>query len=227
MITTTTQGIYSGVCLSTARPTTPYLGQVIFETDTNKMKVWLGSVWSDGYTHVYTPPSFDYDSLATVTVPVGGQSTVTFSSIPSTYKHLQVRAISRTTFAGPATGVNARLNSDTGSNYASHQLYSTGAFVDKYALSSQSSMSIATSIGSTGLASAFGVFVLDIFDYANTNKNTTVRSLLGKDLNGSGEASLYSGVWMNSSAVTTLTILPSDASNFAEYSSFALYGIKG
>ena len=50
MITTTTQGIYAGVCLSTARPTTPYLGQMIYETDTNKLKVWLGSNWSDGQT---------------------------------------------------------------------------------------------------------------------------------------------------------------------------------
>ena len=50
-ITTTTQGIAAGVCLSTARPTNPYLGQVIFETDTGKMKAWLGSSWSNGYTH--------------------------------------------------------------------------------------------------------------------------------------------------------------------------------
>lgn len=50
-ITTTTQGIQTGVCLSTARPSNPYLGQVIFETDTNLMKVWLGSAWSTGFAH--------------------------------------------------------------------------------------------------------------------------------------------------------------------------------
>ena len=224
-VTTTTQGIRHGVCLSTARPVNPYLGQVIFETDTNKMKVWLGSNWSDGFTHVYTPPS-DFDSIATVTVAAGGQSTITFSSIPSTYKHLQVRAICRTTFAGIATGINARFNSDTGSNYALHQLYGDGA-TGSYGASSQSSMSIGTTIGSTGLANAFGVFVFDILDYENTNKHKTVRSLLGKDLNGSGQAALYSGVWLNSSAVNTITILPSDGSDFTQYSSFALYGIKG
>ena len=185
------------------------------------------STYTSSWFGLGNPLSGDFQSIATTTVGVGGSPTVTFSSIPSTYKHLQVRAISRTTFAGPATGLNARFNSDTGSNYALHQLYGTGAIAAAYALSSQSSMSIATAIGSTGLASAFGVFVLDILDYANTNKHKTVRSLVGKDLNGSGEASLYSGVWLNSSAVTTLTILTADGSNFAQYSSFALYGIKG
>jgi hypothetical protein len=172
-------------------------------------------------------PKGDYESIATVTVGSGGQATVEFTGIASTYKHLQVRAICRTTFAGPATGVNARFNSDTGSNYALHQLYGTGASAFAYAASSQSSISISTTIGSTGLVSAFGVFVLDILDYTNTNKHKTVRSLVGKDLNGSGEVALYSGVWLNSASVTTLTILPSDGSNFAQYSQFALYGIKG
>jgi hypothetical protein len=168
-----------------------------------------------------------FESIATVTVGAGGSSTITFSSIPATYKHLQVRAISRTTFAGPATGINARFNSDTGSNYALHQLYGDGSSAASYAASAQSSMSISTTIGSTGLANAFGVFILDILDYGNINKHKTVRCLVGKELNGSGQAALYSSVWLNSSAVTTLTILPSDGSNFSQYSSFALYGIRG
>lgn len=47
-ITTTTQGIAAGVCLSTARPTNPYLGQIIYETDTNLLRAWSGSAWSTG-----------------------------------------------------------------------------------------------------------------------------------------------------------------------------------
>lgn len=41
---------YNGVCTSTTRPESPYVGQMIYETDTNKLKVWLGSNWSDGQT---------------------------------------------------------------------------------------------------------------------------------------------------------------------------------
>lgn len=34
-----------GVCTSTTRPTVPYVGQLIFETDTNRLVVWNGSSW--------------------------------------------------------------------------------------------------------------------------------------------------------------------------------------
>ena len=43
-----------GVCTSSTRPASPYVGQTIFETDTNKMKVWLGSNWSSGTLHEIT-----------------------------------------------------------------------------------------------------------------------------------------------------------------------------
>jgi len=47
-ISATTQGQKSGVCTSSTRPQSPYVGQMIFETDTNLLKVWLGSAWSSG-----------------------------------------------------------------------------------------------------------------------------------------------------------------------------------
>ena len=37
--------IKPGVCTSATRPASPYEGQVIFETDTDKMLVWNGSSW--------------------------------------------------------------------------------------------------------------------------------------------------------------------------------------
>jgi hypothetical protein len=37
---------------------------------------------------------------------------------------------------------------------------------------------------------------------------------------------LSSGVWINTTAVNAVTVIPYGG-NFAEYSSFALYGIKG
>jgi hypothetical protein len=40
----------NGVCTSTTRPEAPYVGQMIYETDTNLLKVWLGSAWSSGQT---------------------------------------------------------------------------------------------------------------------------------------------------------------------------------
>lgn len=81
--------------------------------------------------------------------------------------------------------------------------------------------------GSTATASVFGVGVMDILDYTNTNKYTTTRILGGADINGTGRTVLGSGLWMNTAAVSTLTIITDNASTFSQYSSFALYGIKG
>jgi hypothetical protein len=47
-ISATTKGMKPGVCTSSTRPQSPYVGQMIFETDTNKLKIWLGSYWSSG-----------------------------------------------------------------------------------------------------------------------------------------------------------------------------------
>jgi hypothetical protein len=38
-------GVRPGVCTSTTRPTAPYTGQIIYETDVKAMSVWNGSAW--------------------------------------------------------------------------------------------------------------------------------------------------------------------------------------
>ena len=70
--------------------------------------------------------------------------------------------------------------------------------------------------------------IFDILDYTNTNKNTTTRALTGNETNGTaGQAILFSsGNWRNTAAITSILIYPSSG-NFSQYSSFALYGIKG
>jgi len=44
-ISNLTQGLRPGICTSTTRPTAPYEGQAIYETDTDKVLVWNGSAW--------------------------------------------------------------------------------------------------------------------------------------------------------------------------------------
>jgi hypothetical protein len=77
-------------------------------------------------------------------------------------------------------------------------------------------------------ANIFSGFVIDILDYANTNKYKTIRYLSGYDANGSGRVGLGSGSWRSTSAVTSITLQGLEySSNYKQYSSFALYGIKG
>ena len=76
-------------------------------------------------------------------------------------------------------------------------------------------------------ANAFAVCVIDILDYANGNKYKTIRTIGGYDINGGGQEGLFSNLWKNTNAITDITIKVVGGSNFAQYSSFALYGIKG
>ena len=167
----------------------------------------------------------DYESIQTVTVGAGGSSTVTFTSIPSTYSHLQIRAISKDSRGFANTGFNIRLNSDSSSNYSVHNLEGDGGGSAVAGGSANvTQIGIGNSSGGTN-ANIFGAQIIDILDYANTNKYKTVKTLGGHDQNGSGFIGLYSGNWRSTSAVTSITIIPLVA-NIQQYSSFALYGIK-
>lgn len=168
-----------------------------------------------------------YESIATVTVGAGGSSSISFTSIPSTFKHLQIRMLGRSSrSANEGYGV-VRFNSDTGSNYSYHSLEGNGSTA---AAGGSGSVNYPTLIffpaASRG-ASIFGGGVLDVLDYQNTNKNKTIRVLDGYDSNGAGYITFQSGAWYNTNAITSITITEFNGNNFVEYSQFALYGIKG
>jgi hypothetical protein len=167
-------------------------------------------------------PAFNpssYESIASLTGN-GSATSLTFSSIPSTYTHLQIRAIGR-----DSSGY-IRFNSDTGANYSRHQLRGNGAAASAAGAASQNEMFGFDFTETGNLADTYGVGIVDIHDYASTSKYKTIRSFTGKDLNGSGNVYLYSGLWMSTSAISSITIYsPSAAPTTA--STFALYGIKG
>ena len=162
-----------------------------------------------------------YESIATVTVGSGGTSTITFSSIPSTYKHLQIRGISKTS-ATSGGSIGMTFNADTASNYSMHGLTGNGSSASAYGFSDTK---IYIGYGAQD-TTYFNAIIIDVLDYADTNKYKTSRNLMGLDTNGGGIVGLLSGSWRSTSAVSTITLTPQSA-NFAEYSSFALYGIKG
>jgi hypothetical protein len=165
----------------------------------------------------------DYESIASTTVGSGGVANVTFSSIPSTYKHLQLRYIIRNEAASDTVLLNFN-NDSTNANYAKHQLRGSGSAASAVGQASiVPELPTAPYLGIT--ANVYNATVVDILDYANTNKNTTLRSLGGYDANGSGWIWLTSGLWMNTAAVSTIKIY-AESGDINEYSSFALYGIK-
>ena len=168
-----------------------------------------------------------YASIATTTLTTATAS-VTFSSIPATYTHLQLRGIGRSaqSGAGNNNGIYARFNSDSGANYAFHFLSGNGTAASAAGVATQTELFVNAANPRGGdTASAYSAQVIDILDYANTNKYKTVRALTGDDLNGSGIVRLFSGLWMSATAISSITLTMEG--NFETYSQFALYGVKG
>lgn len=163
-------------------------------------------------------------SIETVTLG-SAQSSVTFSNISQTYTHLQLRMMIKGNTAN-TNNTQIQFNSDTATNYSWHYLRGTGAVAQSSAGATQSGMQIGNH-PSTAVSNAFAVFVVDILDYKDTNKFKNIKSLSGYDLNNTdGAVVLYSGNWRSTSAISTIRIFPG-ADSFGQYSSFALYGIKG
>ena len=188
----------------------------------------IGAITAGLFSEAGAPASINsFESIATVTVGSGGQSSISFTSIPSTYKHLQVRAIGRTTDSGVVDSTIAwRFNSDSGANYTLHLLIGDGSSASAYAGTGRDNAS-AYLAGAGASANVFGASIMDILDYTNGNKYKTVRSLFGTDTNGAGgRVMLDSNLWLNTAAITSISATPVTGS-FVQYSSFALYGIKG
>jgi hypothetical protein len=200
----------------------------VYKFSTNSLKTPLKySSWLAGNS-VFVPwePAGAYDSIATTTLSTATAS-VTFSSIPQTYTHLQIRAIARGTSTVDSWVMSC--NSDTTTNYNSHYLYGNGTSISTATQGNAAYMFMGSMPTSSSTANSFGSAVVDILDYTSVNKKKTLRSLTGQDNNGSGGMVLFSGIWFNTpAAISTLTLFPNASTgNFAQYSSFALYGIKG
>ena len=163
-----------------------------------------------------------YESIATVTVGAGGSSSITFSSIPSTYTHLQIRLFAKSTTAGTG-GTVTSITFNGNAMTKNHYLYANGSTV----VSGVGASGDTNNTPTAGFTSIFSAGIIDILDYTNTNKNKTLRALGGYDYNSAGEMALYSNLYAtNTNAITSIVLSPLSG-NFAQYSSFALYGIKG
>jgi hypothetical protein len=182
----------------------------------------LGIYASQISGHLFAP-SGAYDSIATVS-GTGSSGTITFSSIPQNYTHLEIRQISRVTVA--SSDCNIRFNGDTSTNYSWHRLMGNGSAASAAAGVSNSYIELPATAYSSLLANAYGSSVTSILDYANTNKFKTVRSLGGFEDNSSGLVLFCSGNWRSTSAVTSISLITGSGS-WTTDTQFALYGIKG
>ncbi len=173
-----------------------------------------------------------YESIATVTVGSTAQAAIEFTSIPQTYKHLQIRSVSRKDGSQTgAPGLAMIFNGDDNESYNAHYLqfgfYNTVS--DAYSSNvARANMNAMYSAGGGQTANVFAPGIFDILDYTNTSKYKTVRSISGPSSNVNASDLDYiilgGGLWRSTSAINSIKI---SLNNFVQHSQFALYGIKG
>jgi len=180
----------------------------------------------------FVPANEPYQSIATTTVssPV---ATVTFSSIPATFTHLQLRVVSKTTdTAVGEDSTNLYFNADTTyTNYRSHWIRGNGTSISASTIQASGYNIYAGIIPTSGSGQTgyFGASVIDILDYTNTNKFKTVRTFNGDNMMNVSYnfIGFYTSLWKSTAAITDITFTVPGGTNYAQYSKFALYGIKG
>lgn len=173
--------------------------------------------YQDVWDGVSSIPSTDYELITRTTLNAYSDE-VSFTSIPQTYKHLQVRLTT------PGTGawwLVTRINGNTSSaNYTSRGSYTNGSSVSGMGFGTGTvGFTYTALIEGDGLLSA----IIDYVDYTSTSKNKNIRCLWGSDRNGSGNAGFHTGSFYQAGAVTAVNIYGAFNAN----ATFALYGIKG
>lgn len=174
------------------------------------------SAASSGVSGTVIPPDA-FESIATATL-TGGTS-ASFTSIPSSYQHLQIRVNAKTAISG--ADIIMKFNNDTGNNYAFHYLRGDGASASASGAFSDGYVYITPTNGTY-----YATAIIDIHDYASTSKHKTSKIFSGYDSNGSGWNALRSGLWMSTSAINRIDFTIG-GTTFSTGTTFALYGIKG
>lgn len=180
-----------------------------------------------GFTAGAGGPGPAFELIATTLISSTTSGGVTFSSIPATYTHLQARFV---TFADNGYPLVIRFNGDTSSIYSEHDL--TG---------NRSSVTSTSTSGTSGtFAYIFGnraqhnggttipaVGIVDILDYANTNKYKTARTFSGIVNSSTYEVGLWSANWRSTSAITSVSFNALAGWNFYSGTRISLYGVRG
>jgi len=160
---------------------------------------------------------------STVTVGSGGAATIDFTSIPATFTDLIVKVSARPTTGG-ATQLKIQYNSTGGTAYSDRTIEGAGSGTPSSFARSAQAFIFATAADTT-TASTFGNAELYIPNYAgSTAKSVSIDSVTEANVTGAYMV-LVAGLSTNTAAINAIN-LTLNATNFAQYSTATLYGIK-
>jgi hypothetical protein len=167
-----------------------------------------------------------YVKIASVSVGSGGQASMDFNSIPATYTDLLIKISTRIVATSDFPALVLRFNGSSAANYSTRWLLGSGSAASSGSSSAGTSMRLGNTDGSLQTASTFGNFEVYIPNYAgSTNKSVSVDAVSENNATA-GYQNLVAGLWSNTAAITSISLLEITPLNIAQYSTATLYGIK-
>jgi hypothetical protein len=161
-----------------------------------------------------------YKPIATTTLGSAAAS-ITFNSIPATYTDLLIIGHTRYTSTNTGQGLGIRFNGDTTNDYSFSILEGNGTAASSYRVTNTSSGAIGAV--ANGNQTSLSVVTIHVNNYSNS---TTDKTYLGRQ-SGPSFVQQITGLWRDSSAINSITILASGtATNIDTGSTFTIYGIK-
>lgn len=155
----------------------------------------------------------------------GASGVIDFTSIPATYTHLQIRYTAKNTSTN--ADLNITFNNVTSASYARHHLVGNTTALASAAVSSTSNISLLDAVAPSTTANVTANGVIDILDYANANKNKTLRAMYGLVQAYTTSRIYLASGFLNSTTAISSIKLTASGNNFSTVSRFSLYGIKG
>jgi hypothetical protein len=162
----------------------------------------------------------NYEAIATVTVGSGGAADIEFTSIPGTYTDLAIKLSVRTGFAGVADDMLLTLNGSA-SGFSNRYIYGNGSSV--FSATAYGNL-VGNPVGSTATANTFSNIEIYFPNYASSNEKSYSVDSVSENNATAANAFIIAGKNTTVSAITSLSVAGS--SNFVEYSTATLYGIK-
>jgi len=163
-----------------------------------------------------------FELISSTTVGSGGATTITFSSIPSTYTDLCVKLSVRSDSASfREVWINPNGSS---SNGTARILYASGSAAACYTSTRYQVFGAVNPTGSTSNTFSSIDFYIPTYN-ASTNKSLSSDGV-GENNGTEAYAEITAALWSSSSAITSLDIVLAASAKFAQYSTAYLYGVK-
>jgi len=170
------------------------------------------------------PVALDSFELIATAFGTGSNSTINFESISQDYKHLQIH------FTGASSAATdrdlwLRFNGVSTTVYGWQRVAANGADTVGGGNQITNQIVLGSALLRGDVADQVSAGVINILNYSDSTKNTTVKALFGS-AGSTRTIGLYGGLYGETTVVSSINLQP-DANFFSSRSRFSLYGIKG